>query len=299
MINMNFRRFFWPLVSLILIVLIYFNLGAVNFLQLNFNFFILSSVLFLLSTVFWSFSWAEIYKIKYWDAFKINSKSLAGIFSPMNLGGDALRAYFSKEKTKAVASSFIVKFFKFILMGILLIIGLCLISHELEFAGYFWTFIIMILLTFSGAFIVLAFTFPKIISFVNKFFKRRFVPQFRKSLLQYFIGLKFFQIVRIIFWLLISIFFEIIAVLFAFHAIGAEVSFLYAFVISSIINSLALVTITPQGIGFVEAGGYFVLKFSIFGLANSLIGTFLIIWNVIRIWIPSLIGLLLFWCGKK
>jgi len=295
---MHLKRLFWPIASVLLLVLIYFNTQSVDFFQINFAFLFFSAFCFIMSTVFWAFEWAQIFGISLKEALLRNTKSLIGIFSPMNLGGDALRAHFSKRKTKALASSFVVKFFKFILMGILLIIGLSVISFELEFPIYFWTFICMILFTFLGAFIVLSFASNKVITFVNKFFRKNFVPQFRKELIIYFTHLNFKQMLKLIFCLLISTFFEVMAVYFSFYSLNIEISLLHAFVLSCVVNSLALITFTPQGIGFVEAGGFFILKFSIFGMANAAIGSFLIIWNIIRIWIPSLLGLILFWCDR-
>jgi len=294
----NFKKFFWPVVSIILLVFIYFNLGSINLLNINPLFFVCSALFFFLSTIFWALQWSELFEIPAKEAVVKNTKALMGIFSPANLGGDALRVHFSKNKTKALASSFVIKFFKFILMAILLIIALAFISFEFEFPFYALTFIFMIIFTFVGAFIVLSFTSSRVTNFVNKIFKKHFVSQFRKDLLDYFTKPDISHMFRGIIWILISTFFEIIAVLFAFYAIGVNISFLHAFIISSVINTLALMTITPQGIGFVEAGGYFVLSFAIFGLVDVQIGGFLIIWNVIRIWIPSLIGLFSFWCNK-
>jgi uncharacterized membrane protein YbhN (UPF0104 family) len=68
----------------------------------------------------------------------------------------------------------------------------------------------------------------------------------------------------------------------------------HVFIFAAVASSLALLTLTPQGIGFVEAGGYFVLSLGYFSLSKPVIGSFLIAWSIIRIWIPSLIGAIAF-----
>jgi uncharacterized membrane protein YbhN (UPF0104 family) len=84
------------------------------------------------------------------------------------------------------------------------------------------------------------------------------------------------------------------AIMFAFRSIGQGLLLPHILIFSAVASSLANVTVTPQGIGFVEGGGYFVLSLGYFSLSRDVIGSFLIIWGLIRIWIPSLIGLLSF-----
>lgn len=299
---MSVKNIFWVLVCILILFFIYQNTNA-TFSRLNLSYFLLSALMFLCSTVFWAFAWIFLMGKPVLKLLKINFKSLLGIFAPFGLGGDVLRTYFvRKEKIKpekALSASFIVKFYKFLLMFVFLLIAIyLLVPRTVDFPQNMFAFISIIFFTLFGAFLILLFRIEKAANFLFKHFKKIFILRFRRELDKSFLKIKARQAVVLILLLLISTFFEIAAVFFGFLSVGQELLLTHIFIFSALAHSLALITVTPQGIGFVEAGGFFVLSLGYFSLSKQVIGSFLIVWNLVRIWIPSLIGLITTWRFK-
>lgn len=300
---MRLRNFFWLFVSLGLIALIYFTTDASALLRLDVPYFLLSNILFFCSIAFWSFAWIYLMQEKLFPAFKINIKSLIGIFSPFGIGGDALRAYYAKDEhinpEKALASSFIAKFFKFLVMFVFLISAIYLLSISpgaAEVSRNILFFISALFITMLGAVLILMIRIERIAFVFYRLFRRRsFVLRLHVELNKQFEGLSVRRTTVAILLLLVSTFFEIMAVWSAFLAVNQPLLLAHIFIFSAVAHTLSLATITPQGTGFVEGGGYLVLSVGFFNLQKHVIGAFLIVWNLVRLWVPSLIGLFTTW----
>jgi len=297
---MRVKDLLWLSICLIILLFIYNTTSASRIFELDSAMFILSFLLYFLSIVFWILAWIYLIKERFVPSFRLNMKALLGVFAPFGLGGDAIRTYFAKteriQPERALSTSFIVKFYKFIIMLVFLLFALYLLSiNSADFSKYSLVFASMIITLFFGVAIVLLLRVRWFAALLYKALNRIFIFKFQEQLNKHFLEIKPKNVLIVMFLLVISTLLEMGAVLFAFLSIGQELLLPHVFIFYSIASSLALLTLTPQGIGFVEGGGYLVLSTGYFSLSQSVIGSFLIIWSVIRIWIPSLIGLLSFW----
>jgi len=293
---MRLKEIAWLLVSLFILVLIYQTTNASRIFQLDPTLFVVSFACYFLSIVFWILAWGYLIKERFIPSLRLNMKALLGVFAPFGLGGDAIRTYLAKtekiEPERALSASFVIKFYKFILMFLFLLLAIYLLAtNSVDFSKNIAIFISMIFMVIGGAIVVFLLRLPSFTKLLYRILNRVFIFKFNEQLNRHFLGIKPKDAVIIFSLLLVSTFLEIAAVYFAFAAIGQGLLLPHVLIFSSVASSLALVTITPQGMGFVEAGGYFVLSIGYFSLAKPVIGSFLIVWNIIRIWIPSLIGL--------
>jgi uncharacterized membrane protein YbhN (UPF0104 family) len=300
---MRLKNIIWFILCLILTLLIYNTTNASSIFSLDPFLFLLSFILYFLSISFWIFAWIYLIKEKFLPSFRLNMKALLGVFAPFGLGGDAIRTYFAKTENispeKALSSSFIIKFYKFIVMIVFLLLALYLLSaRSPDFPKYSLVFISMIFVMICGMIIILSLRLSSFANLLYRLLNRIFVFRFHKQLRKQFLGIKPKDVLVLVFLLVISTFLEMGAIMFAMQSIGQALLLPHIFILSSIASSLALVAITPQGIGFVEAGGFLVLSSGYFALSTEVIGSFLIVWSVIRIWLPSVIGLISFRLGK-
>ncbi len=296
---MRVKDLLWLSICLIILLFIYQTTSASRIFELNLPIFAVSFLLYFLSIVFWILAWVYLIKERFVPSFRLNMKALLGVFAPFGLGGDAIRTYFAKtekiQPERALSTSFIVKFYKLIVMLIFLIFAIYLLSiNSADFSKYILVFVSMIIMIFSGVTIVLLLRVRWFATLLYRLLNKIFIFKFQEQLNKHFLEIKPKDVIITMVLLVISTLLEMGSILFAFLSIGQELLLPHVFIFSSVASSLALVTITPQGIGFVEGGGYLVLASGYFSLAKPVIGSFLIVWSIIRIWIPSLIGLFSF-----
>lgn len=301
---MSIKNIFWLFFAIFVLIILFITTDPTPLLNLNIFFFIISVILFLISIFFWTVAWHLFMKTKFKKLLKINIKSLAGFFAPLGLGGDILRAYFAKQErmsgTKAIGASFMVKFFKYILMFFYLLIAIIILAEKsIDFPEYEIVFISALLLTLLGAALILCLRMKLVIRFFQKIFKRFPFWRLYDNITKQFFKLSISKSILVFLILIVSTFFEVIAIQFAFYSINYQLPWLHLFMFGAIIHSLALVTITPSGMGFVEGGGFFVLSMGYYSVANPFIGSFLIVWNLVRLWIPALIGGIVAFLDKK
>lgn len=292
---MSFKNLIWLIFTILILSAVFITTDPAPLYNMNLLYFFISAVLFFISTVFWMLAWKYLMGEPLWISFKINTKALAGIFAPIGLGGDILRTHFAKKQgisgAKALSASFVVKFFKFLLMFFYLLIAVFMLAQRsVEFPDYIVVFISALLLTIFGAIFILFLRTRFIIKFIHKITRKVSVWRVRDELKAYFFKLSAMKSAYIFILLIISTFFELASIYFALIAVGQYLLWIHIFILGAVIHSLALITITPQGVGFVEAGGYFILTFGYFSVPRPIIGSFLIIWNLVRLWVPSLIG---------
>ena len=296
---MRFKNIIWLILGVLILAFVYKTTDATALFSLNIPYTILAFLFFFCSTFLWAIAWARQMQKPALVSMKLNTKALAGFFSPFSIGADALRAYFAKHEhidaAEALAASFFVKFLKLLLMVLFLIVSVFLFLGNPEFMKASVLFLSLAVFTLFGMFILWSFKTKRVIRLFNKLIKREFLPEFRKNFSNYFKSFVSTRTAVVLLWLLISSIFEILAVFFLFNAINFPLTLTHAFIFAAVANSLALIAATPQGIGFVEGGGYIILSFAFFNLGNELIGTFLITWSIIRVWIPRLIGAVFTW----
>jgi uncharacterized protein (TIRG00374 family) len=231
---------------------------------------------------------------------KINTKAMLGIFAPLGLGGDVLRAYHAKKEDlsaeKALSSGFVVKFFKFLILILFLISAMYVLSvKSTDLAESFVFFGISLAFAAFGALAIALLRVKRVAAWLYKGLNRLFIMRFHRALNKQFFQLSPKKICVVVFLLIISTLFEIAAIIFSFLTVGQWMPLDRFFVFAAVASTLSLVTITPQGIGFVEGGGFFILQLGFFSLGLPVIGSFLIVWNLVRVWIPSLVGAIFTW----
>jgi len=236
--------------------------------------------------------------------FRINLKSMLGLFGPMGLGGDALRSYYSHKEgfsaPAALSASLVVKFFKFLLMfAFMLVAMLLLASRPGDLSANLAFFVSALLLTLLGAFLILLMRSKRAAIFCYRLCRRLFLLRFHRQLNIQFARLSPTRTLTVLLLLLISSLFEVGAVLAALLAVGQPLPLAHVFIFSVVVHTLALATFTPQGTGFVEGGGYLVLSMSYFSLRQSVIGSFLIVWSLVRLWVPALIAAVVIWADRR
>lgn len=299
------RDFVWLVITVALVLVIYQTTGARGLTSLDLPYFSLSAAAFLLSILFWVFAWIFVTGYPLAASLKINIKALLGIFSPLGLGSDALRFHYASKEglnpEKALGASFLVKFFKFLIMFVFLLYAIDILSvRSPDFQKNISFFASAVILTLVGALIVLMVREKRVAHLFYRLSGRRVVIlRFHEELRRQFAALDLSKTLVIIILLLASTFFEMAAVSFGFLAVGQPLLVEHVFVFSAVAHTLALVTITPQGVGFVETGGYLVLSLGFFSLRPAVIGSFLIVWVFVRLWIPSIIGLAAAWLDGR
>lgn len=292
---MKLRNLFWIFFTAAIIAILFLTTDPRPLLNLNPWNFLISNLLFLSSAIVWAVAWNYVMKDGLKESIILNLESLTGFFAPAGIGADFLRAYFSKRRgisaTKALSASFTVKFFKFIIAFFLLLLSILLLAvRSDQVPKYLGIFVTALFLTMGGAIFILFFRMKKFMRFFQRRFRSLPFKKLYSHMELHFSDLLFKKVIIITLILLVSTVFEIFAIDYAFKAINYSLPLLHIFIFSSVINSLILITFTPQGIGFVEAGGFFVLSIGYFAVAPRFIGSFLIVWNLVRLWIPAVIG---------
>jgi uncharacterized membrane protein YbhN (UPF0104 family) len=150
-----------------------------------------------------------------------------------------------------------------------------------------------------GAVTVLVLRFQKTANIFYRLFKRLFLLRFHKQLNMHFGQLSLRRSAVVVLLLLVSSAFEIAAVYAALLSVGQPLPLAHVFIFSAVVHTLALATFTPQGTGFVEGGGYLVLSMGYFSLRQSVIGSFLIVWSLVRLWVPGLLAAAVTWADRR
>ncbi len=251
---------------------------------------------FLGSLYLWFLAWNYLMKEPFKKCLRINTKALMGLFAPTGFGADLLRAYFSRKEnssgSEAIATSFMVKFWKFLLMFFLLLLAIVLLApRSPDFNQNLVFFLAGLVLTMTGAIIVLLFRFKKFTHLIGKIFKKYYAIRFHEQLKEQFHSLNPKRSTIIVILLILSTVLEITTIALLFSSLGVNLSIIQVFIFASVGHSLTLLTLTPKGIGVAEGGGYLVLSMAYFGLSQGVIGSFLILWSTIRVWLPSAVGL--------
>ncbi|MBI1974069.1 flippase-like domain-containing protein [Candidatus Micrarchaeota archaeon] len=289
---MNLKGAFWLAAGILLVGAILSFTDPSQLARVRLPFFAAAVLAFLLSTVLWGVAWGVLAGISPQRAVRINTASLAGVFAPAGLGGDALRAHLLPESApRALAASFITKSLKLVFTSAFLAVAMLLLSTYRQFSLYLPVYLAALAFTLFAA---VAFVSPAILPGPFSWLSRKllsgrgenFVGEFRRLLHSRGVS----RIGAALLLLLVSSLLEFAAVYLTLYSAGAVEEVVKAFVFSSFINSLALITITPQGIGFVEGGGYLMLTANYWAVSPKFVGIFLIAWNLVRFWIPTIVG---------
>ena len=307
--------------SLILFILIFVGLAVIASLtdalpvinSANPFFLALASLFFIISIVFWIIPWAYLLEKRALFALKesiiLGFSCVYGALTPIQVGAEALRSIKAKEffgvsYAESVSAAMVVKGLKFFLLAILAVIVLVTILVETKLSA------IMFFGLISGfAVIVLAcalFLLPlnkKIGIKISRIF--RFIARYLKVfkvLDKYFEGyanylekvsLKKFVVIFVL--TAISFSLEFIALQFCFYSLNLFIDFFALATLFVIISILERTPVLPRGVGLVEAAGFIFLslpEYSLVALTVSEIGAILILFDVVRLLVPTIVSLL-------
>lgn len=285
----------------------------------DFNWLIFSFaiVFFLLSIAVWLFAWA--YLIKRSKKTSFSSLMLIGIsciyaaLTPVQIGTEALRSiklkqFFNMPYSDSISASMLAKGLKFAVLA--LVSAAVLVSFFSNFSTNF-----LVLIGFVSGFIVvmlasLLFLLPlnkKFGSSIASFFLNLgtrvfFLKKVGYSLHDFFkgysnylnkISLKAFFI--LIFLVILSWFFELLALQFTLLSIGVIISFESILLLLVIISVLERTPLLPRGIIIVElVGAAFLSSQTLVQAALSLsqIGAIILALDFVRLVIPTIVGLI-------
>lgn len=294
-----------------LIFVLSYLTNAWNSLQsVNLLFLLVGAFFFLVSVFFWIISWGYLIKKQHKIALSklliIGYGSLYGSLSPVQIGTEALRSLRLKQEgigfSDALSVGFIVKGVKFLILAILFLIVTFLFLSNAQISGFFETALL------SGFAVVLIATLLFLLPFYNPFAKKivQFFSWLAKKIKIFSHVQKFFETYSayaskislkdfIIIFILtaLSWLFEILALQYSFISLNIGLSFLAILVLFVLTAVLERTPLLPRGIGLVEFVGFAFLsipQFTGIGLSISQIGAVLIVYDVVRLIIPTIVS---------
>lgn len=278
--------------------------------------FVFACIFFLLGVLLWIISWGYLIRkeadIAYSSLILIGFASLYGALTPIQLGTEALRSLTLKKKfsvpySKSISASMIVKGTKFLILAVVfsLIILMFISSTRLDSFAFFALFSGFIVIVLACLLFLLPLS-KRIGLMISNFFNflARGIPFF-SHLSKFFhdyssylktISVKSFLL--ILFLSFLSFVFEFLALRFAFISIEKDIGILALLVLFSLVSVLERIPFLPRGIGAVEFIGFTYLNMvsrleKASSLTVSQIGAVLILYDVVRLVIPTIISLVI------
>ncbi|MEM3411774.1 MAG: lysylphosphatidylglycerol synthase domain-containing protein [archaeon] len=249
---------------------------------------ILGSLSFTLSIVFWSLSWDSILRTGRKKAILLNFLSFQGVSVP-GIGTDVARIIWAKKmklsRSEVLSTSLIVKVFRSFFSIILLAIALILLS-KYSFDAY--SFYPVILSTMFAILVFIIF----IVFFQRMKFRNYYSKKIAECMRRHLEKLSITQSMKIMFFLIISIFFEFLCVYFAVLSSGRDLTTIHYLLLGSFSSSINAVSITPQGVGVNDALIAWVLSSGYFKFDPQTIASFIISYGIMRFWVPLILSFL-------
>src|SRR3989344_8716028 len=227
-------RFFWPVFALAILLLIVAFAGA-DFSQVRAVDFLVSLSLFLLSMLAWGFAWAWLLEADFFKLLPAVVKGFAGVFSPLGVGSDVLRAFYAQragfDRDRALAASIAAKLFKLVVVLVLFVFGVYFLSvNTIDFvqnSGLFQG----LFLALSAGLLFLFFFFFK--SFAGLFYRasgKLWFLGFYHAFKQRFFALSHADFAVVLLLMLLSSALEFASVYYAFLAVGQQLPLLHVFI---------------------------------------------------------------------
>jgi uncharacterized protein (TIRG00374 family) len=281
----------------------------------NTIFLIAAASFFIVSILIWLISWAYLIKKRMGLAFggglSAGFSAVYASLTPVQLGADALRAISLKERfgipyRESIAASMVVKGVKFLMIAVIssLVIILFLFYAEggaILTAGLLSGFFVVVLAALLFL-LPLKKEFGLKIAALFKRISRRVaaaekIGQFFSSYSEYLPLLPRKSFLLVAFFSAISLLFEFIAMLFCFRALGISIPLYSIAVLFALVSVLERTPFLPRGIGLVEGAGFAFLSMPFVSaqyVSTAEIGALLIIFDFVRIVLPSLLSIALY-----
>jgi uncharacterized protein (TIRG00374 family) len=276
-------------------------------------FFTIAALFFMLSIVFWVIPWSHLIKkqvsFTYLEGIIVGISCVYGALTPIQVGAEALRSIKAKDiwnvrYSDSVSASMLVKGIKFLFLAILSSVVLIsiLLGTELSF--------VMVLGLISGFLIILIATIffllpinKKAAILINKFFNKiskkikkfKVIKNYFEHYSKYLSKVPKRRFALVFFFSAISFVFEFLSLMFVFFSLNVLIDFFPLVILFIIISVLERTPILPRGVGLVEAAGFVFLsipEFSSVELAIAEIAAILILFNVVRLIIPTIVSLM-------
>ena len=307
--------------SLILFILIFVALAVMAIvtdatdviIQANPFFLAIACAFFIISIVFWIIPWVFLLKrnkmVPLATSVIMGFSCVYGALTPIQVGAEALRSIKAKELFKvsyseSISAAMVVKGMKFFLLAILASIVLVAILLETElsiflFLGLLSGFIVIVL---AAALFLLPLN-KKIGLGISIFFAKlgkiiKPLGVLERYFCKYSIYLEQISMKKFLFVLLLaglSFVFEFFALYFTFISLGVFIAIFPLSVLFVIISILERTPVLPRGVGLVEAAGFIFLslpEFSMVELSTAEVAAILVLFDVVRLLIPTIISLI-------
>ena len=308
--------------SLFLLILVFVVLGVIALGtdalpiigQANPLFFGVAALFFVFSIVFWVIPWALLLKKKgrfgFLSALVLGFSCVYGALTPLQLGSEALRAIKAKEHfgvnySDSIAAAMIVKGMKFFFLALMacVVIAVILLQAQLSgvmFIGLLSGFVVIVLAALlfllplnKNIGLKIAGTFKFLSKFIRHF---AVLERYFTKYSNYLESTKRKTLFIVLLMSALSFALEFLALLFCFFALNVFIDLLPLAVLFVIICILERTPFLPRGLGLVEAAGFIFLslpEFSMISIAASQVGAILILFDVTRLIIPTIISLTL------
>jgi uncharacterized protein (TIRG00374 family) len=276
-------------------------------------FLLLAALFFIISIVFWVIPWAYLVKkdknSSVWKGLIIGFSCVYGALTPIQVGAEALRAIKAKEIFKityseSISASMLVKGIKFFFTAIIasiVLVGIILGTQLplIIFLGLLSGFIVIVLAT--ALFLLplnkkIGFCIAHIFHLLSKSIRGFVVlEKYFKKYSVYLTTVPPKKFLVVLVFAALSLIFEFIALSLCFTALNVIIGLFPLVVLFIIIAILERTPVLPRGVGLVEIAGFIFLslpEFSSVALTTGEIAAILILFDVVRLLIPTIASLI-------
>ena len=247
----------------------------------------LALLAYLASIFFWSLAWAKSAGIQRKEAALLTFAAAAGALTPMGVGSDALRGYFSRRDAAGfshiVLSSFATKLHKIIFSAVAAAIFLALYGAGLPSEILYAT---LVGIAVSVVSVILLYFFLGRLSWLEKLLPKRLLPEYVHSGSKAFRRMLATPSVGSILLVAVSLAFELVsfyACFLAFHVNPGLVIAAGAFAVAFFASKIPFV----HGFGLLELVGVFLLHGA---YPVALLVAIFFCFDVARLWFPTLVS---------
>ena len=307
--------------SLVLFILIFVALAVMAIatdateviFQANLIFLAIAALFFIISIIFWIIPWVLLLKkdrkVPLTQSILMGFSCVYGALTPIQVGAEALRSIKAKELfgvsySESISAAMVVKGMKFFLLAILASIVLVAILLETELSLFLFLGLL------SGFFVIVLaaalFLLPlnkKIGLGISIFFAKLgliikpfgVLERYFCKYSNYLENIKMSKFFYILVLAGASFVFEFFALFFTFISLNVFIELFPLAVLFVIISILERTPVLPRGVGLVEAAGFIFLslpEFSMVALTTAEVAAILVLFDVVRLLIPTIISLI-------
>ncbi|MEK6954208.1 MAG: lysylphosphatidylglycerol synthase domain-containing protein [Candidatus Micrarchaeota archaeon] len=250
---------------------------------------LLSALLYLSSIALWNLSWGKFIKLGGNDSILMGFAAQLGGLTPFSLGADFLRGYFAKKAGKkfgeGMAASFAAKFHKIWIALVFSSIGIgVILLSQTYFRSSFLLGIGVPIIMLAGVILLTKNHAAMAISGISlEKISKKDARDFSYMLKVYIKNPQ----KAILGMLAASLALEFASFYLAFASFGLFLDISSAYLVFILLFFASKALFVPQGIGVTEIVGIIILGNT---APLSLIAAGMLLWNIVRIWIPTIIA---------